>query len=308
MNVDPSYKLKTERRLLRHVAEECIAHVFSASRHDEFKEGTVEDTLSNSGELLKPNSVIPWMMTIALSILVAISIPFQQQIASNVPVYTACIYYGVLLSPSCLFGIWLGTMTTRWRFLFLIPLSILGALNTAFIEGPFVPTEFLMPFVTTLLLFILFELTKNIFRVKVASTGPPLTKSVPQFGISGLIVTTTAVAVVAGLFGNLDRLLSDIGWRQTIRDLFIFAGLFAHSAVLNTWLLFAANRWTIGLTTIPASVAGFALVMWLLDCGQDECFYYGVSFFTCWGITLTQLFILRRFGYRFVSMKAQAFS
>ena len=54
MIVDSNHMLKTERCFLRHVTEEDIPHVFSATRYDGFNEGMVWDAPAEPSELLKP--------------------------------------------------------------------------------------------------------------------------------------------------------------------------------------------------------------------------------------------------------------
>ena len=54
MNLDRDHQLKTERCTLRHVREDDLPHVFSASRVAGFNDGMIWDPPANTDELLKP--------------------------------------------------------------------------------------------------------------------------------------------------------------------------------------------------------------------------------------------------------------
>ena len=240
-------------------------------------------------------NVFPWITTILTTIVVASLFPIQNLIFGNVSFFAGCFYFGVIIAPCSVFGLWLGLSSNPLRFLLFLPLAILGAGSASYVDGPFQLSELMMPFLTTVSVFLTFELIKTLFGIRVSTTGSENTISITQFSVMGLMVITAIAAAFHGAYNYASESLGN-----SIPSLMIFVAMFSSTTTMSSLVLLSARRLLNTLVIVPAGVIVVMLSMWALQSEFDDYVGYGLSFVTSWCIVIIQLIHLRQSGYRLV--------
>ena len=222
------------------------------------------------------------------------------------PTVLGTIHIGLSLASTVFAACWF-CIATHWKR---IPVALFVFFGLGLIFGY---TEFhfdwflfLLPFFVALPVLLTIELTKLFCSGRFARLEANNTDNYRegiQFGIRHLVLLTTAVAIMCGLWNALAPLADDV-WNSAggiFQILALIGGTISLYTLLSVWSLLGRWKiWRFGTMLLLGSVA-IASTVWLAASGSRG--FWIAMFVICWIALIILLTLLRIEGYRFVKKR-----